>query len=373
MENSCNADTGLCDISLPNGTLCEDGDMCSTAELCFLGECINGSPVDCSDDIGCTTDLCHVEYGCYHEPNNSLCGDGDACTYDECVLGVGCENAPGEEIYTAPLDLFLLQDMSGSFDDDITIMKQLTPALINAILTGGYVNPRFGMGTFIDKPISPFGNSSDYVYKLDLPLTTDGNALTTVVNGLDASGGKDGPEAQLEALLQTAVRMNEIGFRPDALRVVVLCTDAGYHKAGDGASAGIFTPNNLDMVLDGIPPGTGEDYPSVSDVRTKLDAANILPIFAVTSSQTSTYNAVVADLGFGAVVTLSSNSSNLITAIIDGLSILSCPGVCCAQNPTPGCQDPAISSSVCEINAWCCTGSWDNLCMNYASELGYCP
>jgi hypothetical protein len=263
--------------------------------------------------------------------------------------------------------------MSGSFDDDINTMKQLTPALINAIVTGGYVNPRFGMGTFIDKPIAPFGNASDYVYQLDLPLTADGSALTAVVNGLDASGGKDGPEAQLEALLQTAVRMNEIGFRPDALRVVVLCTDAGYHEAGHGASAGIFVPNNLDMILDGSPPGTGEDYPSIADVRLKLDAANILPIFAVTSSQVATYSNVVTQLGFGAVVTLSSNSSNLITAIIDGLSILSCPGVCCSQNPTPGCQDPNISSNVCEINAWCCTGSWDNACVDYATDLDLCP
>lgn len=75
--------------------------------------------------------------------------------------------------------------------------------------------------------------------------------------------GDDDPEAQLEALLQTARRTTEIGFRDKARRIVVVATDDSFHKAGDGIAAGITTPNNLDAILDGNPPGTGEDYPAI--------------------------------------------------------------------------------------------------------------
>ena len=62
-----------------------------------------------------------------------------------------------------------------------------------------------------------------------------------------------------------------------------------------------------------------EDYPSIMQLRTALLAANIVPIFAVTADVRPFYESLVATFGFGSVVTLTSNSSNLVTAIIDGL------------------------------------------------------
>jgi Ca2+-binding RTX toxin-like protein len=72
-------------------------------------------------------------------------------------------------------------------------------------------------------------------------------------------------------------------------------------------------------VLDGTPPGTGEDYPSIAQVRDALTSANLYPIFAVTAGNTGTYQALVSGLGRGDVVTLASNSSNLIAAIQNGI------------------------------------------------------
>lgn len=217
------------------------------------------------------------------------------------------------------LDLFLLEDLSGSFGDDLPVIKTLVPNLVSAI-TGVVSDTLFGVGSFVDKPISPFGSafSGDYVYRTDLALTANTGLLQTTLNGLTIKGGNDEPESQLEALLQTAVRAtSEVGFRNDAFKVVVLSTDATYHLAGDFASV---PPNNGDAILDGSPEGTGEDYPSIAQLKNALQAANIIPIFAVTTNVISTYEDLVAQLGFGSVVQLSSNSSNLVTAITNGLS-----------------------------------------------------
>ncbi|MGY4879712.1 hypothetical protein ACLUEY_17765, partial [Vreelandella aquamarina] len=151
--------------------------------------------------------------------------------------------------------------------------------------------------------------------------------------------GADGPEAQLSSLLQIGLRANDpltylsdgsvdmdatgVGYRPDALRTMVLLTDADYHVAGDGESSFYLDDdlpaNNGDKVLDGDPAGTGEDYPSIDQVRDALEDGGIYPIFAVTGSQLANYEALVAELGFGAVVELSSDSDNLVDVLTTSL------------------------------------------------------
>src|SRR4051794_5794234 len=156
---------------------------------------------------------------------------------------------------TGPIDVFLLQDLSGSYGDDIATLRGLVPDLVSSLQSGGR-DVAFGVGAFIDKPVSPFGVTGDYVYQTSLALTTDGSAFQTAVNGLTIGNGFDAPEAQIEALLQVAQRAatSEVGFRTGSLRTVVIATDAPYHHAGDGATAGITTPNNGDGVVD-----SGED------------------------------------------------------------------------------------------------------------------
>ena len=227
-----------------------------------------------------------------------------------------------------PLDVFLLQDLSGSFDNDLPTLRRLVPNLVSA-LRNRQPDTTFGFGSFIDKPIDPFGESDDYVFTLNQQQTTNATVLQSIVNNLSVreGSGTDEPEAQLEALLQTALRQGEIGFRNGRRRVVVVATDEAFHQAGDGREAGITKPNNLDTILDGNPPGTGEDYPSVPQVRQALINADIVPIFAVTTDQMATYRDLVDDsdgdgLGFGSVVDLDSDSSNLVEAITTGLDVV---------------------------------------------------
>ncbi|MFN9695197.1 MAG: hypothetical protein ACK550_15600, partial [Synechococcaceae cyanobacterium] len=186
-----------------------------------------------------------------------------------------------DKLFCTSFELLFLQDLSGSFWDDLPVVRKLLPDII-AEVNSLQPNTPIGISSFIDKPIAPFGIFPDYVYKTDQSLTTDITLLQNVYNNLVIGNGYDTPESQLEALLQVALRPTEIGFSLGSKRVVILFTDATYHLAGDGAAAGITLPNNLDAILDGTPPGTGEDYPGIASLRQKLIDANVLPIFAVT-------------------------------------------------------------------------------------------
>ncbi len=219
----------------------------------------------------------------------------------------------------APLDVQFLQDLTGSFADDIITVRGLVPQVVTA-LQAVQGNAEFGVSTFRDKAIGGFGAAGDWVYQQQLALSVDTTALTNAYTAMVANNGNDGPEAQIEALMQLALHSTDVGFRANSARFVVLFTDAPFHAAGDGAAAGILTPNNGDAIMDGTPAGTGEDYPFIAQVKLALEAANIIPIFAVAGGYDADYQGLVTQLGRGAEVTLTANSSNIITALNAGLT-----------------------------------------------------
>ncbi|ESQ87740.1 hypothetical protein ABAC460_18880 [Asticcacaulis sp. AC460] len=227
-----------------------------------------------------------------------------------------CELGEGGTTFS-PLDVQFLQDLTGSFGDDIAMVKTLVPAIVSA-LRAVQTDSRFGVSDFVDKPISPFGAPGEWVYRLSQGLTADVAAFEATYNNLITYNGVDLPEAQIESLMHLALTAANVGFRADSARFVVLFTDAPFHVAGDGAAAGILTPNNGDAVIDGG--GIGEDYPMIAQLKAALESANIIPIFAVTADVTAYYSNLVTELGRGTTVTLTSNSSNVVAAVTGGLT-----------------------------------------------------
>ncbi len=207
------------------------------------------------------------------------------------------------------IDFIFLQDLSGSFTDDLPVLQSQIPSIIAAVEDIDQ-NADFAVASFVDKPTGAFGAPGDYVYQTNLPLTADNDAVIATMNSLTTLSGADAEEAQLEALLQVSVRPDELGLRADSMKVVMLSTDAAFHQAGDFVGA---PANNGDAVLDGG--GVGEDYPSIAQTADALVAAGIFPIFAVTADQVATYENLVTDLGTGAVVTISSNSADFADAV----------------------------------------------------------
>ncbi|WP_419904887.1 hypothetical protein [Kiloniella sp.] len=207
-------------------------------------------------------------------------------------------------------DVFMVQDLSGSFYDDLPNVKEQLPTLIDGL--NAEYDVAFGVGSFVDKPMAPFGYEGyDYAYKTDQAISSDTATVTDAMNALRTYSGSDWPESQLEALVQVALRGEEIGFRDGTQKFVVLSTDAPFHVAGDYEGA---VANDLDTELE------DEDYPDPADVGALLEAAGIIPIFAVTSPYLTTYQDLVDSWGFGSVTELASDSSNIMDTITSGLT-----------------------------------------------------
>ena len=100
---SCDPDVGVCfRIQEPAGSPCNDGDACSTDDVCVNGACKGLSPVDCDDDNPCTTDFCEDGQGCRYVYNSLPCDDGDRCTAgDRCDFG---QCLPGPSVCVCEVD-----------------------------------------------------------------------------------------------------------------------------------------------------------------------------------------------------------------------------------------------------------------------------
>ncbi len=82
---SCNPTTGLCSYpSLPDGTGCNDGNPCTTRDVCSKGTCRGLNPISCAP-----VDPCHYAGTCNTEtglcewperPDGTSCDDSNACT-----------------------------------------------------------------------------------------------------------------------------------------------------------------------------------------------------------------------------------------------------------------------------------------------------
>ncbi|MEH1870110.1 hypothetical protein [Nostoc sp.] len=220
-------------------------------------------------------------------------------------------------------DIVLLKDLTSSSDNDLAQEKAVLPATVNRLtnpmLASIFGNDlKFGIASFKDKPIAPLGGYADYVYKPEVALTNNVTTIKDQIFNLEAFGGNDAPESQLDALLYTALDSGgSLGYRANSFRVVIIATDSTYHVAGDRAavSPSDTIANNGDGVID-----RNEDYPEIGQVKTALEANNIIPIFLTTSNVAADYETLVTQLGRGSVLTLSPKSENFADAIKEAVA-----------------------------------------------------
>ena len=86
-DDACDSDAGC--LHAPNQEPCDDGDTCTTNDVCSEGECAGGALLDCDDLNVCTDDSCNPTVGCQHEVNAAMCDDGNLCTDgDHCAGGI---------------------------------------------------------------------------------------------------------------------------------------------------------------------------------------------------------------------------------------------------------------------------------------------
>jgi len=104
---------------------CDDGDQCTTADVCVEGGACAGEPLDCDDGlwcngsehcseegdgcvageapevddgVECTLDQCDEDNDeVVHTPDHAFCDDGNICTDNTCDIDLGCQSAPNPD------------------------------------------------------------------------------------------------------------------------------------------------------------------------------------------------------------------------------------------------------------------------------------
>ncbi|MBF0604928.1 MAG: cadherin-like domain-containing protein, partial [Nitrospirae bacterium] len=220
--------------------------------------------------------------------------------------------APADSLPDA-LDLYILQDLTGSYKDDINTIRGDQNATNNSGDLGILDNlvqginalvpdTRYGLGSFKDAVAGVDTTGQDrLIHDLDLKADTTGSYLdgTTSSKGYDkmsANGGQGGNpnEDQITALNDVAIAAinNQYGFRAGVPKVVVIATDA----PSDTSAA------------------------EIAECAANLQAANIVPIFLVADGwadldEMGFYRDIVDQMGRGGVVELSLTSDNLVEAV----------------------------------------------------------
>ncbi len=92
---TCDTITGLCDDPfVPNGTGCDDSDACTQTDECQAGQCTGNNTIICTP-----LDQCHVAGTCDtvtglcddpFAPDGTGCDDGDLCTQNATCTGGSC-------------------------------------------------------------------------------------------------------------------------------------------------------------------------------------------------------------------------------------------------------------------------------------------
>lgn len=166
------------------------------------------------------------------------------------------------------LDVFFSIDTTGSFGGEIDNLQSQLRTSIAPALRERVDDVAFGVGRFEDFPLEPFGIASDRPFLLHAAITTDDTRVLSAVAALDRPLGDGGdiPESGAEALYQIATgegygtlvepfdggeTLGGVGFRADALRVVVHVTDAPTHEPPD--YAGVFEgTHSLGQAIDAL-------------------------------------------------------------------------------------------------------------------------
>lgn len=106
----CSPSQGGCVYVAKDGIECDDGNKCTTGDICKSKVCVGGSVIDCNDNDACTKDSCDPQVGCVH--TQISCDDGDPCTIDTCDKIKGCINTPTQDCKTCKQD-------SDCYDDNV--------------------------------------------------------------------------------------------------------------------------------------------------------------------------------------------------------------------------------------------------------------
>uniref|UniRef100_A0A8C1KDT6 Integrin beta n=1 Tax=Cyprinus carpio TaxID=7962 RepID=A0A8C1KDT6_CYPCA len=229
-----------------------------------------------------------------------------------------------------PLDLYILMDFSNSMSDDLDNLKRMGDQLVVGTLSDDYT---IGFGKFVDKVTEPqtdmrpsklampWANSDPpFSFRNVISLTSNISTFRQKLQRERISGNLDAPEGGFDAILQTAVCQEQIGWRKHSTHLLVFSTESAFHYEADGANvlAGILDRNDeqCHLTSDGnYTHDTRQDYPSIPTLVRLLLKHNIIPIFAVTNHSYTYYQKLSEYFPIAEVGQLQEDSSNILNIL----------------------------------------------------------
>lgn len=186
---------------------------------------------------------------------------------------------------TTPWDLiWVMSAQSGNNEADINTYNTFAADIYSALTSRSvaWATAKYGYAGQYSIMTTITSSKPDY--------TTFKNTLTRLQ--LYTNPGTSSLGAQLSAIYAIAHPDIDMGWHSTAKRVILITADSDYD----------------------------ESVTSVATVKAALLDKNIIPVFAVTSAYQDSYEALVAELGFGVVLSLQENSMNLPTVINQALT-----------------------------------------------------
>ena len=203
-----------------------------------------------------------------------------------------------------PLDVMFLIDTTSSMTPTISGLRAGIGDIAAKLAATG-IDVNFGLGDFQDYPIAPFGcggqatstpfsgprcTKPDHPYERLLPISPPGRPLAAALERVTLGDGGDGPEATLPAVYQAATGAGQAkipglpaggyyiqpglaaGFRPGAVKVMVVATDIGFHAPKPGRAG---TPCLPAEPTPGCDTESGYPGPTWAAVKTALNQRGI--------------------------------------------------------------------------------------------------
>ncbi len=182
------------------------------------------------------------------------------------------------------LDLVFLIDTTSSMGDDIVAVKAAASEIVEAIDLEGF-DSRIAIADYRDYPQLPYGGSTDYVYNLNLPFSSDKDTIISSINGLSLGWGADTPESVYSALVNTMEDPNKdpansanSGWRNGATKAIIIMGDAPPHQPEPWLGAHtladvILTSESIDPVIV-YSIVIGSDQPTYDAFRDISDGTN---------------------------------------------------------------------------------------------------
>jgi hypothetical protein len=136
-----------------------------------------------------------------------------------------------EGTYTAGADIAFIMDVTGSMHQAIYGVQESVKAFAEYVRSQN-LDVRFAGIQFRDDLYPPFD------------FTEDVDVFKGWVSGLEADGGDDTPENDVDAIMQAN---DELSWKKGSQRIMVLITDSGTHELGDGTP---FSHYTVDQVCD---------------------------------------------------------------------------------------------------------------------------